>query len=78
MNKLQQYYSWLTHPYALIGVGWFMVIGSLIAWPITALTVFKDEQQGILGLSWFALIFAGYSVVAAGHADLSARRDKSL
>lgn len=42
----------------------FLLIGSLVAWPITALTVFKDEPQGILGLSWFAITLTAVDVLA--------------
>jgi len=33
-----------------------MLIGSLIGWPLTALTVAKDEPQVVLALSWIAII----------------------
>jgi hypothetical protein len=29
----------------------------VIAWPITSLTVFAAEPQGVLALSWLALIY---------------------
>lgn len=35
---------------------WVLLIGSTIAWPVTAFTVFKHEPQGVLGLSWGAII----------------------
>jgi hypothetical protein len=35
---------------------WILLVGSLIGWPLTAATVFRGEQQGILGLSWLAII----------------------
>jgi uncharacterized membrane protein YfcA len=35
---------------------WVLLVGSVIGWPLTALTVAKDEQQFILGLSWLAII----------------------
>lgn len=35
---------------------WVFLVGSVIGWPVTALTVAHDEQQFILGLSWLAII----------------------
>lgn len=35
---------------------WILLVGSLIGWPATAVTVFRSEPQGILGLSWLAII----------------------
>lgn len=38
---------------------WFAVaqlVVSLIGWPLSALTVARDEPMFVLGLSWFAII----------------------
>lgn len=43
---------------------WLFVV-SIIAWPITALTVFRHEPQGILGLSWGAIILTALQLVVA-------------
>lgn len=34
----------------------WMFFLSLAAWPITSLTIFSKEPQGVLGLSWMAII----------------------
>lgn len=36
-------------------LAWTLLVGSLIGWPISALTVAADEPPFILGLSWFAI-----------------------
>jgi hypothetical protein len=38
-----------------VGFGILLLVGSLIGWPLTALTVAKDEPQFILALSWLAI-----------------------
>jgi hypothetical protein len=38
-----------------VALAWVLLVGSLIGWPWSALTWAKDEPQGILGLSWFAI-----------------------
>ena len=38
-----------------VALAWALLIGSLIGWPLSALTVAKDEPPFILGLSWFAI-----------------------
>lgn len=35
---------------------WACLIGFTLAWPVTATTVFRHEPQGILGLSFIAII----------------------
>lgn len=35
---------------------WVVLVGFTFAWPITALTTFRHEPQGILGLSYIAII----------------------
>lgn len=51
---------------AQVVLGVLMVVGFSVAWPITALTVFRHEPQGVLGLSYIALIVGGYNVIATG------------
>lgn len=41
-----------------------LLVGSTIAWPVTALTVFREEPQGILGLSWAAIILTALDILA--------------
>jgi hypothetical protein len=36
--------------------GWLAII-TFCCWPVSALTVAKDEPQFVLGLSWLALSF---------------------
>ena len=38
-----------------VALAWALLIGSLIGWPLSALTVAKDEPPFILGLSWLAI-----------------------
>jgi hypothetical protein len=44
---------------------WILLIGSVIAWPVTAVTVFRDEPQGILGLSFLAIILEAGSLLTS-------------
>ncbi len=41
-----------------------LVMGSLVAWPVTQLTIFSDEPPGILALSWLALILTLADIAA--------------
>ncbi|MFI6819252.1 hypothetical protein ACIBG7_43175 [Nonomuraea sp. NPDC050328] len=34
---------------------WILLAASVIGWPLSALTVAKDEPQFVLGLSWLAI-----------------------
>jgi hypothetical protein len=43
----------------LIGLGCLAFFGPMICWPITSLTVWRKSYQGILALSWIAIILSG-------------------
>lgn len=44
---------------------WILLIGSTIGWPISAVTVAKDEPPFILGLSWLAIIISSAELLTA-------------
>lgn len=44
---------------------WILLVGSVIAWPVTAATVFRHEPQGVLGLSWVAIILQSAELLTA-------------
>lgn len=48
--------------------------GSILAWPISALTWAKDEPPTILGLSFLALIISGYTTIVAAQANARANK----
>ena len=41
-----------------------LVVGSLIAWPLSAFTLAKDEPQFVLGLSFLAITFTAADIWA--------------
>lgn len=43
---------------------WLLFIGSLVCWPVTAITIFRDEPQGILGLSWAAIALTALDILS--------------
>jgi hypothetical protein len=50
---------------ARVGAAWVLLIGSLIGWPASALTVARDEPQFVLGLSWLALVIESSTLLTA-------------
>lgn len=40
-----------------------ILVASVILWPITSMTVFRTEPQGVLALSWFAIIFTMVDII---------------
>lgn len=44
---------------------WILVIGSLIGWPVSALTLAKDEPQFVLGLSWLAITLTSLDLLTS-------------
>jgi hypothetical protein len=54
-----------------VGFAWTLLCGSLIGWPLSAMTFAKDEPQSILGLSWLAITLTAidYLKTARVHRD---------
>jgi hypothetical protein len=52
-----------------------MFFGSIVGWPATALTLFRDEPQGILGLSWLALTITAVDILVSTHAGVKAEEN---
>lgn len=48
--------DWLRVPRNRVRAATVLLLVALASWPITALTVFREESQGILGLSYMAII----------------------
>lgn len=44
---------------------WILVVGSLIGWPVSALTLAKDEPQFVLGLSWLAITLTSLDLLTS-------------
>lgn len=61
-KRRQQISRWLS-----IG----MLVFGLVGWPVSALTVAKEEMPVILGLSWLALIYSALTaiLVSEGNGD---------
>lgn len=55
--------KWFRNPKYRVWGASVLLVASIIGWPITAMTVFKEEPQGILGLSWLAIILTMLDVV---------------
>ena len=51
-------------PKVRVWAAWALLVGTLIAWPLTALTVAKDEPQFILGLSFLAIVLTCADIVS--------------
>ncbi|HSJ75318.1 MAG TPA: hypothetical protein VK899_03925 [Gemmatimonadales bacterium] len=46
-------------------LAWCLVIGSMIGWPLSALTWAKDEPQFVLGLSWLAITLTALDLLTS-------------
>lgn len=43
---------------------WALLIGSVVGWPVSALTWAKDEPPFVLGLSWLAVILTSADLLS--------------
>lgn len=57
---------------------WVFLVGSVIGWPLTALTVAHGEQQFILGLSWLAIILQAAELLTSSqvHEEQAKQNDE--
>lgn len=46
-------------------VAWVLLVGSMTGWPVSAVTVARDEPVFILGLSWLAIIVSSAELLTA-------------
>jgi hypothetical protein len=53
----------LMSPKAQLVLAWVLLIGSLIGWPLSQLTVARDEPAFVLGLSWFAIVLGAWNTI---------------
>lgn len=44
---------------------WVLLVGSVIGWPVSALTVARGEPPFILGLSWLAIILTSLDLLTS-------------
>lgn len=51
-----------------------LVAVSIVGWPVTALTVARNEPQIVLGLSWLAITISALDVAAT--ADVRTEQDQ--
>lgn len=42
---------------------WVLLIGSLIGWPASQLTIASSEPPFTLGLSWFAIVLGAWNTI---------------
>jgi hypothetical protein len=47
-----------------VRAAWVLVAASCIGWPVSALTVAKEEPQFVLGLSWGAILLTALDIVS--------------
>lgn len=43
---------------------WVMLVGSIVGWPVSALTVARHEPQFVLGLSWLAIVLTAMDLLS--------------
>ena len=50
---------------ARVVIAWVLLAGSVIGWPLSALTLAKNEPQFVLGLSWLAIVLSSAELLTA-------------
>ena len=51
-------------PRLRVWAAWVLVAVCLVGWPLSALTIAKEEPQFILALSWIAILVTALDVVS--------------
>ncbi len=50
-----------------VGLGWALLVLSLIGWPVTQFTVARDEPPFVLALSWLAIVLTAVGIIVSAH-----------
>lgn len=50
-------------PRSLLRVAWAVLVLSLILWPLSQLTIARDEPPVVLAISWFAITLTAFDVI---------------
>lgn len=50
---------------ARVVLAWMLLVGSIVGWPVTMLTVARDEPPFVLSLSWLAIILAAAELLTS-------------
>ena len=58
-----------------VALAWTLLTASLIGWPLSALTVAKDEPPFILGLSWLAITISALELLKSSRIHQDADED---
>jgi hypothetical protein len=53
----------LMSPKAQLILAWVLLIGSMIGWPLSQLTIARDEPTFTLALSWLAIILGAWNTI---------------
>jgi uncharacterized membrane protein YfcA len=61
---------------ARVILAWILLSGSIIGWPLSVLTVARDEPPFILGLSWLAIILAAAELLTSSQVHEEQGQDK--
>lgn len=68
-NRVRRTIKKIMSPNGQVYFSTFIILSSLIGWPVSAVTIAKDEPFVILSISWLALIYSGYSALVSSQAD---------
>ncbi|MEU8199308.1 hypothetical protein AB0C10_36540 [Microbispora amethystogenes] len=61
---------------ARVIAAWVLLAGSVIGWPVSMLTVAKDEPPFVLSLSWLAILMEAGSLLTASQVHEEQGHDK--
>lgn len=55
---------------------WVLLVGALIGWPATQLTIARDEPPFTLGLSWLAIVLTAADLLSTSQVHEKQERAK--
>lgn len=58
-----------------VALGWVLLVGSLIGWPLCQFWLAKDEPPVVLALSWFAITLTAADILATTHVKQEQERN---
>jgi hypothetical protein len=68
---------WLISPEAQVPIAVVLLIGSGIGYPLSAVTIAKDEPQVVLFLSWLAIFLTAHNTLISAAANRKVHEGES-
>jgi hypothetical protein len=51
----------------IVRFAWASVVVCVVAWPVTAVTIWRTQPQGVMALSWIAILYTAVQTLLTAY-----------